>query len=353
MKVFQVGGCVRDRLLGLEPKDVDYVVTGATEAEMLEQGFSKVGADFPVFLHPVTKEEWALARKERKVAVGYNGFDVIFDPSVTLEEDLSRRDLTINAMALDLETNEVIDPFGGRADLQSKLLRHVSDAFAEDPIRVLRTARFAARYNFHVHPDTMELMKKVAFELNHVPHERIWAEFEKGLMEQTPVRMFQVLYDCGALSVSALSMYAGVDEDMLKVVKPETPLRVRFGAVASVFEKRHYEMCRIPADCARVAAAFNEVVDTLIEYHRMAPKVRLGMLIRLRAFNNTDLVDDVLAVWKLVHSKGIDVYKTVNAVLADLQRAKSVDVDVIVASCSNGKQVGEALLKARCEAMEG
>jgi tRNA nucleotidyltransferase/poly(A) polymerase len=168
---------------------------------MLEQGFDRVGADFPVFLHPETKEEYALARTERKVAAGYHGFETDFDPSVTLADDLVRRDLTINAMALEEGTTTVIDLFGGQKDLEDGVLRHVSEAFAEDPVRVLRVARFRARYNFDVAPETMELMKKLVDdgELDTLVPERVWAEMEKALMEDHPSLFFKTLQECGAL----------------------------------------------------------------------------------------------------------------------------------------------------------
>lgn len=201
MKTFLVGGAVRDTLLARPVKDRDFVVVGATSEEMLERGFDQVGADFPVFLHPETKEEYALARTERKVAAGYHGFETDFNSSVTLAEDLVRRDLTINAMALEEGTTTVIDLFGGQKDLEDRVLRHVSEAFAEDPVRVLRVARFRARYNFDVAPETMELMKKLVDdgELDTLVPERVWAEMEKALMEDHPSLFFRTLRDCGAL----------------------------------------------------------------------------------------------------------------------------------------------------------
>lgn len=201
MKIYIVGGAVRDKLLGCPCKDVDYLVVGATPEQMIEQGFEQVGADFPVFLHPETKDEYALARIERKTGDGYHGFAVDFDPTVTVEDDLSRRDLTINAMAMDPETGEIIDPFGGQHDLEMKVLRHVSPAFAEDPLRVVRLARFAARYfGFTIANSTMQLAKEMveAGELNHLPHERFWLEMEKALGEDMSGHFFWVLNEMGA-----------------------------------------------------------------------------------------------------------------------------------------------------------
>lgn len=205
MQVFLVGGAVRDRLMGLTPKDNDYVVVGASESEMLAAGFVRVGADFPVFLHPETKEEYALARTERKNGMGYKGFICDFSPEVTLEEDLSRRDLTINAIALN-EQGDIVDPCGGVADLKAGVLRHISPAFAEDPLRVLRVARFAARYagkGFVVAPETMELMRLLVEkgEIATLTKERVWKELLGALNTDHPDVFVRVLRDCGALKV--------------------------------------------------------------------------------------------------------------------------------------------------------
>jgi tRNA nucleotidyltransferase (CCA-adding enzyme) len=200
MKVYEVGGAVRDDLLGLPVKDRDYVVVGATPEELIELGYRPVGKDFPVFLHPDTHEEYALARTERKTGRGYHGFEFYTAPDVTLEQDLERRDLTINAMARD-EDGTLIDPFNGAEDLSAGLLRHVSPAFAEDPVRILRVARFVARFGFDVAPETLALMREIvhAGEADALVPERVWQEFARGLMESQPSRMFEVLHECGAL----------------------------------------------------------------------------------------------------------------------------------------------------------
>lgn len=205
MKIYRVGGAVRDRLLGEPAGDADYVVVGATERDLLEQGFRRVGKDFPVFLHPETGAEYALARTETKTAPGYRGFAVDASPAVTLTQDLERRDLTINAMAED-EDGHVIDPFGGRADIEARLLRHVSSAFVEDPVRVLRAARFAARYaglGFSVAPETLALMRRMVAdgEIDALVPERVWAETRKALATERPDVFFAVLRECGALAV--------------------------------------------------------------------------------------------------------------------------------------------------------
>ena len=196
-----VGGAVRDALLGLAVNDRDWVVVGATPEAMVEQGYLPVGKDFPVFLHPQTREEHALARTERKTARGYRGFAIHADPGVTLEEDLARRDLTINAMA-QAEAGDIVDPFHGQRDLSQRVLRHVTDAFREDPVRILRVARFGARFaEFSVAPETMQLMREMVQdgEADHLVPERVWQELARGLMEATPSRMFELLRECGAL----------------------------------------------------------------------------------------------------------------------------------------------------------
>jgi len=201
VEIYCVGGAVRDELLGLPVADRDYVVVGATPEEMIRRGFKPVGKDFPVFLHPQTREEYALARTERKVARGYKGFTVYAAPEVTLDQDLARRDLTINAIAKDA-SGGLIDPFGGARDLRAGILRHVGPAFAEDPVRILRVGRFAARYGFAVAEGTMALMCRMVAdgEADALVPERVWQEFAKGLMEDAPERMFAVLARSGLLA---------------------------------------------------------------------------------------------------------------------------------------------------------
>ena len=211
MKTYLVGGAVRDALMGLPMCDRDWVVVGATPQELLRQGYVQVGRDFPVFLHPRSHEEYALARTERNTAPGYKGFAVHAEPTVTLEEDLARRDLTMNAIALpegklrpdgSFDPADLIDPYRGHADIAARVLRHVTPAFREDPVRILRLARFAARFaDYHAAPETLTLMRQMVDdgEVDHLVAERVWQELAKGLMEQAPARMFEVLRDCGAL----------------------------------------------------------------------------------------------------------------------------------------------------------
>jgi tRNA nucleotidyltransferase (CCA-adding enzyme) len=208
MKIYAVGGAIRDALLGVPVADRDYVVVGATPEQMVAQGYRPVGKDFPVFLHPQTQEEYALARTERKTAAGYHGFQFYYAPDVTLEEDLARRDLTINAMAREVRPDgelvgPVIDPFGGQDDLRERRFRHVGEAFIEDPVRILRVARFAARFHdFSLAPETLALMRKMtaAGEVDALVPERVWQEIARGLMEHKPSRMFETLRECGALA---------------------------------------------------------------------------------------------------------------------------------------------------------
>ncbi|MFZ2856960.1 multifunctional CCA addition/repair protein [Acidovorax sp.] len=207
MQIYMVGGAVRDKLLGRPVNDHDWVVVGATPQQMIDLGYLPVGRDFPVFLHPETREEYALARTERKSGRGYRGFVVQSSPDVTLEDDLSRRDLTINAIASSADGSSaeaLLDPYGGARDLEQRVLRHVTDAFHDDPVRILRVARFAARFtDFSVAPETMELMRSMVAhgEADHLVAERVWQELARGLMEEQPSRMFEVLRACGALAV--------------------------------------------------------------------------------------------------------------------------------------------------------
>jgi tRNA nucleotidyltransferase (CCA-adding enzyme) len=267
MKIYCVGGAVRDELLGLPVKDRDYVVVGATPEEMVRQGFKPVGKDFPVFLHPATHEEYALARTERKTARGYHGFEFRAATDVTLEQDLARRDLTINAIARDAD-GRIIDPFNGAADLKAGVLRHVSPAFAEDPVRILRVARFAARFGFRIAPETMKLMRGMAGngEADALVAERVWQEVARGLMEAKPSRMFEVLRECGALArvmpeVDALWDDADAAREAMRVLDAAAAagatLAARFAALARSLYPLAVEALagrlKAPADCRELA----------------------------------------------------------------------------------------------------
>jgi len=262
IEIYVVGGAVRDEMLGLPVQDRDYVVVGATPEEMVKRGFRPVGRDFPVFLHPQTHEEHALARTERKTAPGYHGFAFHAAPDVTLEQDLQRRDLTINAMARD-EAGRLIDPYHGAEDLSRGVLRHVSPAFAEDPVRILRVARFAARFGFTVAPETQALMAQMvrAGEADALVAERVWQELAKGLLEREPSTMFAILRDCGALErvlpqLDALYAEGRADEALRALdaaAEQAAPLDVRFAALVRALEPEAVEaLCaklRAPAAC--------------------------------------------------------------------------------------------------------
>ena len=260
MQIYCVGGAVRDELLGRPVTDRDWVVTGATPEQMAELGFRPVGRDFPVFLHPHTHEEYALARTERKVARGYRGFQIHSAPEVTLEDDLRRRDLTINAIARAAD-GSLIDPWGGQQDLAAQRLRHVSDAFAEDPVRILRLARFAARLpDFSVADDTLALCRRMVYEgeVDALVPERVWQEVSRGLMEARPSRMFEVLRQCGALA-RLFPEPGEVDLVTLDTAaRCAESLEVRYALAiappgAASTARARSERLRVPAACAELA----------------------------------------------------------------------------------------------------
>lgn len=342
-QLYLVGGAVRDILMGRDPKDRDWVVIGSSPEEMVALGFSQVGKDFPVFLHPETREEYALARIERKVGVGYHGFETAFDGSVTLEQDLQRRDLTINSMAMDTETGEVTDPYGGRADLADRMLRHTSDAFAEDPVRVLRTARLAARYGFDVADETMDLMERVAPELNSVAAERIWSEIEKGLAERDPAQMLVVLEDCGALDTAACCYLDGFDEDALSdIAIASVPLKLRIAlAVASAgadwapLDSDLYRDRRLPTDAIRLIEAYTATWKSIAGYEWLDPRQRVALLTRLRALTigSTAQLSDCVDLLRLkAHPKTLALGEAIAELYADLPALWAVDCAAIAAS---------------------
>jgi len=265
MKIYRVGGAVRDALLGLPVQDIDYVVTGSSPEQMVAQGYTPVGKDFPVFLHPQSKAEYALARTERKSAPGYRGFVFHCEPTVTLEQDLQRRDLTINAMAIEDGSNEqiIIDPFGGQRDLAARVFRHVSSAFEEDPVRILRIARFAARFHqFSIAPETMQLMQNMVQqgEVDALVPERVWQEVARGLMESHPSRMLQVLHEAGALQriMPELAWSARALEIVDFAAQQNASLAVRWSALLTDSTARDQakalcERIRVPNDVREIA----------------------------------------------------------------------------------------------------
>lgn len=278
IEIFRVGGCVRDLLLRKEGLDIpegdrDWVVTGATPEDMVSKGYLPVGADFPVFLHPETHEEYALARTERKTAAGYHGFQFYAAPDVTLTDDLRRRDLTINAMAQSAD-GTLIDPYGGQKDLKARLLRHISSAFAEDPVRILRIARFAAKLpGFTVAPETMVLLRKMVAcgEADALVAERVWAEFKKGLMSADPAAMIAVLKACGYWERAFPEVPASGNEirALTRAAKAGFPLTVR---AVLLFEtagedesavRRRFKALRAPADVTELALLDNRLRDAV------------------------------------------------------------------------------------------
>ena len=309
MKAYLVGGSVRDELLGLPVQDRDYVVVGATPAEMTKAGFRPVGADFPVFLHPETHEEYALERTERKTGPGYKGFTFHAAPDVTLEQDLGRRDLTINAMARD-EAGRLVDPHGGERDLRAGVLRHVSEAFAEDPVRILRVARFAARFGFAIAPETLALMRRMveAGEADALVAERVWQELARGLMERDPSRMIAVLRECGALARVAPELDAAFE-------RPEVPealghrlehaarrgfgLAVRYAALVLDMDADAAAALgarvNAPSDCRALALLAERERDVLREPLTDAEST-LALLERADAFRRPERLDRLLEV---------------------------------------------------------
>lgn len=362
-EIYAVGGYVRDRLLGRDPKDHDFVVVGATAEDMVAAGFEPIEASFPVFLHPKTRDEFALARKERKVGVGYYGFEVFFNPTVTIEDDLYRRDLTVNAMARRVISwnelghaklsDDIVDPFGGQQDLKDGILRHVSEAFAEDPVRVLRTARFAARYNFTVHPATFTLMGTVAHELNDVPQERIWAEFEKGLMEKHAHRMFSVLQRCGAFEERAMRPYKEFAPEVLIGISEDAPLYARFAASCHGMQCIDFDVCRIPTDIARVTKAFAKHRSTLAVYTIINNRDRLTLLEEMRALSDGSLIHKCLEA--LAVMMGVQYTQLItDAIARDIASIRTVDAKAIADQCrpGSGSEIRHRLFEARVAAME-
>ncbi|MEM4261230.1 MAG: hypothetical protein QXG00_08350 [Candidatus Woesearchaeota archaeon] len=284
MKIYMVGGAVRDQILGLEPKDRDWVIVGANDQDIkyLEtQGYLLVGKDFPVYLHPQTKEEYALARKECKIGSGYNGFSW-FTQGVSLEEDLSRRDLTINAMAYDPINKIVIDPFGGQQDLKDKILRHVSPAFSEDPLRVLRVARFAARYGFNIDPNTMSLMSYIvkSGELDHLTAERVWKEFEKLFAEEHVVWGLEILNQCGALQRLFNIEFLNTDKHILnKAIAVNAPIAslcaIFFsGCNLNSLEKK----IRFPSSVMKTVKLYRDYSDLIISFDKLSSLEKIMVL---------------------------------------------------------------------------
>ena len=343
MKAYVVGGAVRDELLGLPVKDRDHVVVGATPEEMVGLGYKPVGKDFPVFLHPQTHEEYALARTERKSGRGYKGFTVHAAPEVTLEEDLRRRDLTINAMAR-ADDGTLIDPFGGAKDLRAGILRHVSEAFAEDPVRILRVARFAARFDFAVSPETLLLMKNMVAsgEADALVPERVWQEFAKGLAEPQPQRMLRVLEESGlrARLLPELKDIPG---------RFEGRLPVRFALLAWPLQPAEVEaLCdrlRAPNDVRELALLASRNRAALRAAGKADPAALLELLKRADALRRPERFAELLQAARLA-DPAVDAARLERALAA----AAAVDAGAIAAA-AQGDEIAKRIDEARRRAI--
>jgi tRNA nucleotidyltransferase (CCA-adding enzyme) len=398
MKTYCVGGAVRDELLGLPVQDRDWVVVGATPEQMIAQGFKPVGRDFPVFLHPQTREEYALARTERKTAPGYAGFVFHAAADVTLEEDLARRDLTINAIAR-AEDGTLVDPYSGRADLDKKILRHVSPAFAEDPVRILRVARFAARFTeFSVATETLELMRAMVAngEVDALVAERVWQELARGLMEARPSRMFETLRACGALKkllpeVNRLwgvpqradfhpEVDTGVHVMMVldMAVRLGLSLPARFAVLTHDLGKgetpvdilpRHIghelksatlleplcERLRVPADCRDVARLVARFHGDMHKVDQLRPDTKLKIIERCDALRRPARFEEVLGACEADYRGRLGwedkEYAAAAAWRHALAAVQSVDAGAIAQACTDPQQIPERIHAARVEAI--
>lgn len=371
VNVYKVGGAVRDRLLGQPVMDTDWVVVGANAEDMLAQGYQAVGADFPVFLHPKTGEEYALARTERKSGRGYGGFTFFTSPTVTLEQDLARRDLTINAIAED-EQGNLYDPYQGQQDIQNKILRHVSDAFIEDPLRVLRVARFAARYaslGFTVASETLALMTELTKrgELTDLTAERVWKEFSRALMEPNPEVFLQVLEQCKALSVllPELKDLPLVIKLLQQAASEQQPLAVRWAALVVPLAidgelatiKQINQRFKVPNDCADIAALTGEYLTTCQHSLTETADELLTLLQRTDVLRRPERLSMVLAVCKLLAKVTGEFTETNNYLPVEfltklVEQVRKVNPQSFIKQGLTGAALGEALAKQRMIVIE-
>lgn len=363
MEIYLVGGAVRDKLLGLPVKDRDWVVVGATPEDMLSRGYKQVGADFPVFLHPGSKEEYALARTERKHGRGYHGFAVYSAPDVTLEEDLKRRDLTINAMALS-DDGIVVDPFSGQRDLENRLLRHVSEAFAEDPLRILRTARFAARFHhlgFQVAGDTMTLMTSMVSdgEVQHLVPERVWQEIQRALNENTPATFFEVLMETGALhalvpeladnDVAFARAMASLRETAVQGLPTECRFAALFHSLPLAVVSDRAAALKAPNDCRELARLVAESAPIIKEPSLTAERV-LELFNHADAWRRPDRFEWMLKTLAcLQEGLAADSCQQLQRALSG---ARSVEAQSLMARGYKGKELGDAIGRERLSVIE-
>ena len=375
MQRYLVGGAVRDRLLGLPVKDRDWVVVGATPQEMLALGYTPVGKDFPVFLHPQTHEEHALARTERKTAPGYKGFVFHADTDVTLAQDLARRDLTINAIA-EAEDGSLTDPFDGQADLRTGTLRHVSAAFVEDPVRILRVARFAARFtDFSLAPATAQLMRSMvaAGEVDALVPERVWQEFSRGLMEARPSRMIDMLRDCGALTRLLPPCAASCDAQTLAsldraadsgamlplrlavLLQAAVPVQDSAGVADAAPIEAVCTRLKVPADCRDLAVMTGRERDCIRQFPEGAPTQALALLERCDALRKPERFRQMLQALGLLAQ-----FAARQALLARWQHlqdvARGVDAGAIAAAVQREApgeplRINQAVREARIAAI--
>jgi tRNA nucleotidyltransferase (CCA-adding enzyme) len=379
MEIYLVGGAVRDKLLGLEVTERDWVVVGATPDEMLARGYTPVGKGFPVFLHPETKEEYALARTERKTGPGYTGFETCAEPTVTLEQDLQRRDLTINAMA-ETKDGALIDPYGGEEDLRKRLLKHVSPAFSEDPVRILRAARFAARFThlgFHLSHETNRLMCEMVArgEVDHLVPERVRAELAKTLQTQTPSRFFDVLHGCGALAILFPEMQITTPDetshienrhalDVLEAAASlsESPV-IRFAAFICDLDNGNpngLTESQLSAMCSRhrIPNEYCELATLALRHHSKVNVPEAGraedimaLLLSVDALRRPERLENFLTVCTAdatAHGQRDHTERLRRALAA----AKSVDTEKLRQQGLSGQALGDALQQARIEAVK-
>jgi len=370
VKTYAVGGAIRDTLMGIPAHDIDYVVVGATAEEMVAEGFRPVGKDFPVFLHPATQAEYALARTERKTGAGYKGFVFHADPSVTLEQDLERRDLTINAMAQELSENgewvgPIIDPFNGQEDLAKKILRHVSDAFAEDPLRLLRVARFAARFpEFIVAEETLLAIQAIvrSGELAALSSERIWQELSRGLTATKPMRMFQVLLDAGA---AKLLLPSGLNAQLIDEQQRETLRKYLRTTPPALEERCAVVLMNLPATEIRAWSEAVKMPNEVRDFCEIFSELKRLLNLRgdkkssaseiLAWFNRADVwrkPERAMMVLTLAKQIGFEV----NDLIQALQKAQALELaqciaDLDTADRNNGEKIRLLVEKARLAAI--
>ncbi len=361
MKIYSVGGAVRDELFGLPVVDRDYVVVGATPEDMVALGYKPVGRDFPVFLHPQTHEEYALARTERKTARGYHGFEFHAAPDVTLEQDLARRDLTINAMARG-EDGKIIDPFNGMADIRARIFRHVGPAFVEDPVRILRVARFAARFDFAIAPETLALMREMVVrgEVDALVAERVWQELSRGLMERQPSRMLDALAACGALAIVLREFARELSGEALASRKKIIDNAARAGAglpqrfallTMQAEDAAVAALCgrlRVPQECADLAVLAARQYKNAAHATALDAAALLSLLQGVDALRRPERFAQWLAV---IEWDAPEATRGTARLRAALAAAQTVDAGAIAKQQQGPEQIRDAVAVARVEAI--